>query len=76
MHNELIRVEDNPNLRRDAKTNAIVDVDSDAYKNYIRNKQLRQEQQLKNTLFEERINNLESDISDIKRLLTQLVERQ
>ena len=76
MHNDLIRVEDNPNLRRDANTNAIVDVDGDAYTNYIRNKQLRQELVSKNSLFEDRINKVESELSDIKRLLTQLVERQ
>jgi putative methionine-R-sulfoxide reductase with GAF domain len=76
MHNEVfVKVIDNPNLRRDAQTNAIVDVDSDAYANYQRHKQARLDERARISQLENRINNFESDISDIKSLLTRLLER-
>ena len=77
MHDEyLIQVEDNPNLRRDALTNAVIDVDHTAYGKYLAHKQEKQEQRSKNHMFEDRINKVESDLSDIKDLLTRLLERQ
>ena len=76
MHNEnLIKVIENPGLRRDANTNAIVDVDADSYDKYMRQKQERLNQRERFSQLEERINNFESDISDIKSLLTRLLEK-
>jgi hypothetical protein len=76
MHNDaLVKVVDNPNLRRDAENNAIVDVDSDAYANYQKHKQARISERVKISQLEVRINTFESDISDIKSLLTRLLER-
>lgn len=74
MHNR-IRVVDEPNLVRDGSTNAILDIDSEAYKNYVVKKQQKQQQNDKITHLEERINMFESDIQDIKQLLQQLLER-
>lgn len=76
MHNDAyIKVIENPSLRRDSQTNAIIDVDTDSYSQYIRQKQERISQRERFQQLEERINNFESDISDIKSLLTRLLEK-
>ena len=76
MHNdELIRVADNPHLRRDPTNNAIIDVDTDAYTRYRQQREERAAARARITHLEERINNFESDLSDIKHLLTRLLEK-
>lgn len=76
MHNEeLIRVADNPHLRRDPSNNAIIDVDSDAYERYRlqRAERLATRQQI--SQLEERINNHENLLVDIRTLLQQLLDK-
>lgn len=75
LNEKLIKVVENPGLRRDSKTNAIIDVDADSYDQYMRQKQERLSQRGRFSQLEERINNFESDISDIKSLLTRLLEK-
>lgn len=75
MH-DLIRVEDHENLRRDPRTNAIVDINNDAYENYVQAKNRRQHQQERLDHLENKINNFESDLSEIKHLLQQLLGHQ
>lgn len=76
MHNEnLIRVVDHANLRRDRHSNAVIDVDDQAYNQYIMQKTARQRQEERISHLEETINKVESDISDIKSLLTQLLDK-
>lgn len=76
MHNDgLIPVADNPHLRRDVQTGAIVDVDDSGYNNYLNQRQERAAQRARLSQLEDRINNFESDLSDIKSLLTRLLER-
>lgn len=76
MHSpELIPVTDHPHLRRDAQTGAIVDVDTGAYERYVTQRQERAAQRARLSQLEDRINNFESDLSDIKSLLTRLLER-
>ena len=75
MHNELVKVIDHPNLRRDKHSNAIIDVDEDAYTTYMRQKEARQQQEARISQLEETINKVETDISDIKSLLTRLLEK-
>jgi flagellin-like hook-associated protein FlgL len=76
MHNEpLIAVADNPHLRRDVNTGAIIDVDTDAYNNYVKQRADRVAQRARLSQLEDRINNFESDLSDIKSLLTRLLEK-
>ena len=76
MHNDtLIPVTDNPHLRRDAQTGAILDVDDTGYNNYLTQRQERSIQRTRLSQLEDRINNFESDLSDIKSLLTRLLER-
>ena len=75
MHNNLIKVVDHPNLARDRASNAIVDTDKAAYERYLLQKQSRQQQESRISQLEETINKVESDISDIKNLLTRLLEK-
>lgn len=76
MHDErLIPVTDNPHLRRDAPTGAILDVDDTGYNNYLTQRQERAAQRARISQIEDRINNFESDLSDIKSLLTRLLEK-
>lgn len=76
MHNEaLIPVTDHPHLRRDPVTGAILDVDADAYNRYQTQRQERAAAKARLSQLEERINNFESDLSDIKSLLTRLLEK-
>jgi hypothetical protein len=70
-----VPVLDHANLRRDVKSNAIVDVDSDAYERYLRDREAKIGQRSRITQLEERINKIDTDVSDIKNLLTQLLER-
>lgn len=72
---QFIKVEDHANLKRDRFSNAIVDVDETAYNRYIMQKQARQQQEARISLLEETINKVESDVSDIKNLLTRLLEK-
>ena len=77
MHNdaELIRVADIPHLRRDPITNAIIDVDTDAYERYRAQRAERQANQARISQLEERINNHENLLVDIRTLLQQLLDK-
>jgi hypothetical protein len=71
----LLKVKDHTDLRRDLYSNAVVDVNTDAYKRYKKIKESHNQQQERFESMESRINNMESDIGDIKSLLTKLLER-
>jgi hypothetical protein len=76
MHNNrLIPVQDYVSLRRDASTNAIVDVDQRAYDSYKQVKESKIQERARVIQLEQRINNMESSLSDIKSLLGQLLEK-
>lgn len=72
----LVRVQDHENLRRDPGTGAVIDVDQQAYENYVKTKQSRQQQQQRIEHMEQRINSFESNLQDIKHLLHKLLENQ
>ena len=66
MHSSsLIPVEGNPNLSRDPKTGAILNTNRSEYEKYIAQREARQSDK-------ERLNKLESEISEIKELLVKL----
>lgn len=76
MHNEnYIRVADHPNLVRDTETKAIIDVDYEAYEKYQLQKKERLNEKLKIQEFEQKLNRVESELSDIKSLLVQILEK-
>lgn len=62
------KVEGHSDLVRDMENGAIINTDSAAYQNYI----LMKNQKLKE---KERIDNLENEMSEIKSLLKQLVDK-
>jgi hypothetical protein len=72
---DLIRVQDHPNLARDRNTGAILDVDAKGYDRYVAQKQEKLGQRERFSQLEHRINNVESNLSDIKDLLTRLLEK-
>lgn len=74
MHNR-IRVADHPNLARDRASGAIVDVDTEAYQKYTAQREQRMRQQQQISHLEERINNHETLLTDIKILLQQLLDK-
>jgi hypothetical protein len=76
MHNDdLIRVQDHDNLRRDPVSGAIIDIDTRGYNNYLSQREARLKQHQRYQQLEDRINNIDSDLSDIKTLLTRLLEK-
>lgn len=75
MHDNLIKVQDHADLRRDPYSQAILDVNTDAYNNYKKIKESRYQQLNRMESMESRINNMESHIADIKSLLVKLLER-
>ena len=72
---EFIKVQDHPNLARDRNTGAILDIDSTGYERYVAQKQEKLGQRERFSQLEHRINNVESNLSDIKDLLTRLLEK-
>lgn len=72
----LIKVQDHDNLRRDPSTGAVIDIDQQAYASYLQAKQNRRQQQERIVQLENRINNFESNLQDIKHLLHKLLESQ
>jgi|TARA_B100000035_G_scaffold313965_1_gene328950 predicted transcriptional regulator len=65
----LIPVKDQSGFFRDSETGAIINNDSNEYKSYMNNRD-------KLLSEKERIDKLESDIGDIKRMLQQLTNGQ
>ena len=66
MHSSsLIPVEGNSNLSRDPKTGAIVNTDRSEYEKYVAQREAKE-------LDKERLNKLESEISEMKQLLVKL----
>ena len=68
MDNNLIPVEGENYLFRDTKSNAIINTNSSDYNSYLSRKQFQQSEK-------ERLDNLESEIGEIKSLLKALAER-
>jgi len=64
----MIPVQGNPNLYRDEDSGAIVNCDNLAYNEYVNSLQNRENQK-------KEIDNLKNEISEIKDLLKQLLEK-
>jgi len=63
-----IKVEGHPNLRRDSLSGAIINSNPKEYDDYMKSYHLRQNQY-------ERLDKVEEDISEIKSLLLNLMEK-
>jgi hypothetical protein len=69
------KVENEPGLVRDAESNGIIHVDDATYKAYKLARDLEKQKKLKEEMLNNRINNLENDISEIKSLLKELISK-
>ena len=71
-----VKVEHHPELRRDEWSKGITNVDNDAYNNYMQGALTRK--QKAKTLEEntKEINNLKEDMSEVKNMLRQLLNKQ
>lgn len=67
--NEYVKVKDNDDLVRDKENSAILNVDADALSKY----KMRREQERKRN---EEINTLKKDVSEIKSLLLQMIDKE
>jgi hypothetical protein len=64
----MIKVEGHPNLYRDEQSGAIINFDTIAYNNYVNSLNKRDQQKRE-------IDNIKNEISEIKSLLKQLLEK-
>ena len=71
---KILQVEDNPGLVRDAGSNSILNVDTNAYDAHKRNRRLAQAKLEKEHAQESRINKLENDVSELKSGISQILE--
>ena len=72
----LARVQDEPALAKDTYTGAVIDKDTESYRNYLIQRQRRLQQQEQIDILTTRINNVETGIADIKDLLTRLLDNK
>ena len=68
---EIVPVENEPSLAREARSNAIINVNRDEYVNYLKRREEVLGKKKKEQLFEQRINNLETKIEQILQLLVE-----
>lgn len=68
-------VKDNPGLVRDSKSGAIICTDSKSINRKKEINRARKAQVLTVTELQQQVESLQHDMSDIKQLLTQLVEK-
>lgn len=68
------KIEDHPNLVRDDKTNAIINKDQTAYRNYLHNKELKESQNQKIENIETNLSDLKTELEEIKNLLRNLTK--
>ena len=69
------KVEKHPELSKDEYSKGITNIDNDAYTKYMRSATVRKE---RNAILEnntEEINNLKEDVSEIKDMLRQLINK-
>ena len=75
MPDKLLHIAEHNELRREISSGAVIDVNSVGYGNYLKSKNNRRQQQEKVNTMEIKINNMETDIADIKSLLYKLLEK-
>ena len=68
MYSNLVKVKGDTNLVRDNNSGAIFNVNHSELENARKRKALRRQQN-------EDINNLKTEVSDIKKMLTQIIEK-
>lgn len=70
---QFLKVEGNDSLVRDTSTMAIVNTNKSEYENYIRQKKIVSERKVEIQRQTEEINNIKSELSEVKMLLMTLI---
>lgn len=71
----MLKIKDNPDLIRDPISKAIISIDETGYETYLKKREsnrIKSEQLLQNS---KDIESLKNDMSEIKKLLVQLLEK-
>lgn len=66
-----LKVKDHPGLVRDSKSKAIINVDKNAYNEYMQKKLVKE----KMVNMDNEINNIKQTVNEIKDLLTKLADK-
>lgn len=69
-----LRVKDDPSLVRDNHSNGIINTDDAAYNQYLKKKRLAEKLEEQTSSSEERLNNIEREVSDLKQGIQQILE--
>ena len=70
-----VKVESHPELRRDEWSKGITNIDNDAYNNYMNGALTRKQRNATLESNTEEINNLKEDMSEVKDMLRQLLNK-
>ncbi len=71
----MIPVEGHPDLARDPETGAIININSKKIKDAVEQKRIRRKKLQEQKDLKAKVEGLESDISDMKNMLSQLIEK-
>ena len=71
-----VKVESHPELRRDEWSKGITNVDNDAYTRYMNGALARKNRKQALEEHSKEINNLKQDVSEVKDMLRQLLNKQ
>tara|TARA_B100001113_G_scaffold291389_1_gene247816 strand:+ start:3466 stop:3684 length:219 start_codon:yes stop_codon:yes gene_type:complete len=69
----MINVEGNSDLKRDPKSNAIINTNSNDYERYMKHRDVKRRENTKVSNMEEDLANMKNEISEIKSLLREIV---
>lgn len=72
--NNLIPVEGKPNLYRDLSSGAIVNTDNLSYKQHLQHTKNLENQKIRMEILENRVNQINEDLGEIKSLLKNLIK--
>jgi len=72
--NNLIPVEGKPNLYRDLSSGAIVNTDNLSYKQHLQHTKSLENQKIRMEILENKVNQINEDLGEIKSLLKNLIK--
>jgi len=70
-----VQIENRKGLYRDIESGAIINIDKEEFRTYQAEVEMKQKENEKNLKIENKVNQLENDVSEIKDLLRQLVAK-
>jgi hypothetical protein len=70
----MLKVKDAPGLYRDPNSNAILNLDQDAFTEYKKHKKAAEEQKNRKAQMESRLNTLEKEVRELKTGMDKILE--